>query len=93
MLRRNGGNRHGRSLHQKSNRRKIGNGLVSLAPTGHHGRMICDMPIDLHPASASILRSWLHGVVSANDFQRFFSMPNSDYIPIAECLVRAMLGG
>ncbi len=53
---------------------------------------LCDFPPRLHPVSRLFLDSFLAGRMTAAEFSRFFSLPNSDYIPLAECLV-AMLAG
>ncbi len=48
----------------------------------------CEFPVRMHPVSELFLNAWLENRISSADFQRFFSLPNSDYIPLAECLVR-----
>lgn len=50
----------------------------------------CEFPARLHPASRVFLENFLDGRLSAAEFQRFFSLPNSDYIPLAECIVRLL---
>ncbi|NIR28974.1 MAG: hypothetical protein GWN84_06600 [Gammaproteobacteria bacterium] len=52
----------------------------------------CEFPERLHPVSRLFLDAFLEGRMSAAEFQRFFSLPNSDYIPLAECLVRLFSG-
>jgi hypothetical protein len=53
---------------------------------------VCGFPEALHPVSRLFLDHFLAGRMSTGDFLRFFSLPNSDYIPLARCLVTA-LGG
>ena len=48
----------------------------------------CRFPEHLHPISQIILDHYLSGVLSAPEFLRFFSLPNSDYIDLAACLVK-----
>lgn len=50
--------------------------------------MACEFPVRLHPVSELFLYAWFEQRMSTPDFQRFFSLPNSDYIPLAECLVK-----
>lgn len=60
-----------------------------VTPIAH---LVCDFPARLHPASRIFLDAFLDGRMTAAEFQRFFSLPNSDYIPLAECLVRLLSG-
>lgn len=46
---------------------------------------LCEFPDRLHPVSEMILDYYIAGMLTTHDFQRFFSLPNSDYIPIAKC--------
>jgi hypothetical protein len=48
---------------------------------------VCTVPERLHPASEHFLWLYLRGDMSEQHFQRLFSLPNSDYIPLAECLI------
>ena len=48
----------------------------------------CSFPERLHPVSRLFLEAYLEGRMPTTQFQRFFSLPNSDYIPLAECLVQ-----
>lgn len=48
---------------------------------------ICDMPAQLHPVSQLFLDHYINGQMSLQAFLRFFSLPNSDYIPLAQCIV------
>ncbi len=50
----------------------------------------CDMPARLHPASQLFLDYYIGGSMSLDNFLRFFSLPNSDYIPLAQCIVQAL---
>jgi hypothetical protein len=52
------------------------------------GAAACPMPTRLHPVSRLFLESYLGGRMATPHFQRYFSLPNSRYIPLAECLVR-----
>lgn len=52
---------------------------------------LCQFPDRLHPVSRSIMQSFFDGALSQAEFLRFFSLPNSDYIPLARCLVDALL--
>jgi len=49
-------------------------------------RYHCDFPERLHPVSRGFLEAFLEGRMSRDNFQRFFSLPNSDYISLAECV-------
>ncbi len=49
--------------------------------------LACSFPERLHPVSQSILDYYLAGVLTTPEFLRYFSLPNSDYIPLARCLV------
>lgn len=47
------------------------------------------LPKRLHPVSRRILEAWLAGLIPTPVFQRFFHLPNSDYLPVGECLIAA----
>ena len=49
-----------------------------------------DMPARLHPASQMCLENYIGGSMSLENFPRFFSLPNSDYIPLAQCILQAL---
>lgn len=49
--------------------------------------VFCELPDRLHPASAYFLHEFTVGRISEAYFLRSFSLPNSDYIPLGECLV------
>ena len=51
---------------------------------------VCEFPTRLHPVSETFLTAWLQSELSTNQFQRLFSLPNSDYIALAECLVKTL---
>jgi hypothetical protein len=38
------------------------------------------------------LDNYVAGEMSTPEFLRFFSLPNSDYIPLAQCFVTALTG-
>lgn len=50
------------------------------------------LPERLHPFSRQILDAWLLGDLPTPEFLRWFHMPNSDYLPVAECLLKAVFG-
>lgn len=50
------------------------------------------LPDPLHPVSRQFLDAWLDGSLPTHEFLRWFHMPNSDYLPVAECLLRAVFG-
>lgn len=52
---------------------------------------ICHMVQPLHPASQLFLDSFTQGEMSRELFQRFFSLPNSTYIGLAECILHTIL--
>ncbi|MEE8435775.1 MAG: hypothetical protein V3S64_13405 [bacterium] len=47
------------------------------------------LPQRLHPVSRRILEAWLAGKIETHIFRRFFHLPDSDYLPVGACLVRA----
>lgn len=47
------------------------------------------LPERLHPVSRRILEAWLTGLIPTPVFRRFFHLPNSDYLPVSDCLVAA----
>ncbi len=51
------------------------------------------LPDRLHPVSRMFLEHWLNGDFSTADFLRWFHMPNSDYISVAHCVIRAVAEG
>ncbi len=55
-------------------------------------QLACDFPDRLHPASRLFLDAFLEGKMTTQEFLRFFSLPNSDYIPLAKCFVALLAG-
>ncbi len=53
--------------------------------------LIC-LPDRLHPVSQMFLERWLSGDMTTAEFLRWFHMPNSSYLSVAECLL-AVIGG
>lgn len=53
---------------------------------------LCDFPDRLHPVSAYLLRQFVGGELEAPLFLQYFSLPNSTYIDLAQCIVRAAAG-
>lgn len=53
---------------------------------------LCELPARLHPVSRMILESFIEGRLPASEFLRSFSLPNSDYIPLAKCFVALVTG-
>jgi len=49
------------------------------------------LPAKLHPASRTILEAFLEGRITERDFRWGFHLPNSDYLPVTECVLRALL--
>ena len=54
--------------------------------------IVCEFPQRLHPVSQTLLESFVAGLISTPEFLRFFSLPNSDYIALAQCFVTALTG-
>ena len=48
------------------------------------------LPARLHPVSRMFLEAFLAGRISQQDFLWAFHLPNSDYLPVAECIVKAL---
>lgn len=53
---------------------------------------LCGFPERLHPVSRTILDNFLDGALLAPEFLRFFSLPNSAYIPLARCFLDLLYG-
>ena len=49
------------------------------------------LPPILHPVSRQILDLFLRGWLPEEEFLRLFSLPNSDYLRVSECIVRALI--
>ncbi len=48
------------------------------------------LPARLHPVSRMFLDAFLEGRITQQDFLWAFHLPNSDYLPVAECIVKAL---
>jgi ankyrin repeat protein len=46
----------------------------------------CQMPDQMHRASRVVLDNYLNGELGKAEYRRRFSLPNSDYVALAECL-------
>ena len=53
--------------------------------------LIC-LPKHLHPVSRMFLETWLSGDMSTAEFLRWFHMPNSAYLPVAQCILAIVAG-
>jgi len=54
--------------------------------------LACRFPERLHPVSRLFLDHFLAGEMTTGQFLRFFSLPDSDYIPLARCFVTLLTG-
>ena len=52
---------------------------------------VCHLVQPLHPVSQLFLDALTRGEMSGELFQRFFSLPNSNYIGLAECILHTLL--
>ena len=52
---------------------------------------VCHLVHLLHPVSQMFLDSFTRGDMTGDLFQRFFSLPNSHYIGLAECILNTLL--
>ncbi|MEE9158720.1 MAG: hypothetical protein V3U60_10085, partial [Gammaproteobacteria bacterium] len=72
-------------------------GLVAtvdlLATNNKDAQTLCSFPARLHPASQLFLDSYIAGRIATHEFLRMFSLPNSDYIPLARCFVTIVVDG
>ena len=50
------------------------------------------LPDRLHPVSRMFLELWLNGEMSTAEFLRWFHMPNSDYLAVAQCILATVAG-
>ena len=48
------------------------------------------LPVRLHPVSRRFLDAFLAGRITKQDFLWAFHLPNSDYLPVAQCIVRTL---
>ena len=53
--------------------------------------MAC-LPERLHPVSRMILEAFLDGRITRQDFLWGFHLPNSDYLHLTDCILRAISG-
>jgi hypothetical protein len=51
------------------------------------------LPSRLHPVSAKILAAFLDGRLTEGDFRWGFHLPNSDYLPVTDCILAALDAG
>ena len=49
------------------------------------------LPPILHPVSRHILELFLKGWLPEEEFRRLFSLPNSDYLLVSECILRQLM--
>ena len=52
--------------------------------------IIACLPPHLHPVSAQILHMFLQEILPLEEFRRLFSLPNSDYLPVTDCVLKAL---
>ncbi len=50
------------------------------------------LPERLHPVSRMFLEIWLAGDLSSAEFLGWFHTPNSDCLPVAQCILAAVAG-
>ncbi len=48
------------------------------------------LPVRLHPVSRMFLDALLEGRMTIYDFRWAFHLPNSDYIQVGECILKAL---
>ena len=51
-------------------------------------RIAACLPPRLHSFSAMILGYYLDGRMPTSEFRRWFHMPNSDYLPVSDCIAQ-----
>jgi hypothetical protein len=56
-------------------------------------KVLCGFPNHLHPASQIFLDAYTAGKLTTAEFLRFFSLPNSDYIPLGQCFINLLANG
>ena len=56
-----------------------------------HDVLAC-LPERLHPVSRMFLDLWLSGHMSTAEFLRWFHMPNSAYLSVADCVLAVVAG-
>jgi len=47
----------------------------------------CDRPLDLHPLAANTMEAFLRDEMPLSEFARLFSLANSAYISITDCIL------
>jgi hypothetical protein len=62
---------------------------TSLAPVQSSLVQAC-LPTRLHSFSRLVLDSYFEGRMSTDEFRRWFSMPNSDYIRVSDCVAQRL---
>jgi len=53
-------------------------------------QVLACLPDPLHPVSRMILEAFLDGRLARQDFLWGFHLPNSDYLAVAQCVLRAL---
>jgi hypothetical protein len=51
--------------------------------------LVC-LPERLHPVSRMFLELYIQGRITTQDFLWAFHLPNSDYLPVAACIVKIL---
>ena len=46
------------------------------------------LPSQLHPFSQLVLDNYLDNRMPTSEFRRWFHMPNSDYLPVSDCIAQ-----
>ena len=67
-------------------------GEPTLDLAGLDPALLACLPDRLHPVSHTFLGYWLEGIMSTPEFLRWFHMPNSDYLEVAQCLLAVVAG-
>ena len=48
------------------------------------------LPPRLHPFSQLVLDHYLDDQMPTSEFRRWFHMPNSDYLPVSDCIAQVV---
>lgn len=56
-------------------------------------QLLCGFPEHIHPVSQMFLDYYLSGLMPEHEFLRYFSLPKSDYIPLARCFIDLLING
>lgn len=64
-----------------------------VAMNTEDAQTLCSFPARLHPVSQLFLDSYIAGRMATHEFLRAFSLPDSDYIPLARCFVTIVVDG